>query len=280
MYPAPAFSGVEDFEGRFQLRGARLKPGKMVRAPFQAVRRAREIFRKKDRLKRALASSDRWSGLGDPEISVLAAHPEMEDVLSDAAWASPESGLGDGETLEGFKLKKILKKVFKVVKKFAIPIIAIGLTAASAGAFGPAAVAAIQKGTSVVWGNLKWVGSKLLAAPRAVVDAFTAQGKNIATATPDEVIAIGTAVGAITKGTKPAIETPAEPAPYYPPAPAPARAPYYPPPPYYPPAEAAPAREFEPRAPAAPALPGWFPYALGGGALALVLLSQRSEGRA
>lgn len=163
--------------------------------------RVPEVMRKKRRLARALTLSPVLQGLGDEEVSILAAHPEMDDVLSDASWASDEWGLGDGETLEGFKLKKVLKKVSKLAKK-ALPFIAGAVLAVAI----PGVGAAIGKGLSVVLGGLKWAGGALVSAPKAVVDAFTAQGKDIKSASPDQVIGTAQALGLLSPGTKPVIE--------------------------------------------------------------------------
>lgn len=92
------------------------------------------------------------------------------------------------------------KKDFRKWRKGTL--IAAGVGAAVAGAIvaGPAIAAAVSKGASVAMGGLKWVGGKLIAAPKALVDFVAKQGKDIKAMSPEEVLNTASQLGLVTEG--------------------------------------------------------------------------------
>jgi hypothetical protein len=87
------------------------------------------------------------------------------------------------------KLFKTTAKVTRVVAAVAVAVIAAPIVApylASAG--------------SAVLGGLKFVGGKLVAAPKAFLSMLTAKGKNPATMTTEEVVKEGIESGTVTPG--------------------------------------------------------------------------------
>lgn len=133
----------------------------------------------------------------------------------------------------GKKLKKLKKRVVKVARKVVVAkagivtgglikpkilgikskgavklyrktgkIAKIGAAVAGAVVFGPALLAAVgptlASAGSASLGALKFVGGKLVSAPKAVLSALTRKGIDPKTTTPDQAVQAGLETGAVT----------------------------------------------------------------------------------
>ena len=222
-YPSRGFSGVAEFEARrsrrYPVPSVPVPPGL---SPEAAARLAADpgyvrlvrSFTERERQAIAFGDYDALEG-----FSLKKFFKKVGKVLSTPAKIIGTvtgiipiaSAIGIRPKALGFKAASAQRQYRKIGQ---ITRIVGGAALAVAGgiAFGPAILGAVKTGASVAWGGLKFLGGKLLAAPKALMEILGSKGIDPGTATPEQVIQAGQEAGYSFPSSSPVVNGQAMPA--------------------------------------------------------------------